>query len=75
MNIETMVVGTGLILVGLYDTYFATNENELPYVGWIGEIFMLSGGALLVGQSRSENNLLEAVENVATSMITVKGMR
>ena len=75
MNIETMVIGSGLIAIGLYDTYFATNDNELPYVGWIGEIFMLSGGALLVGQSRSENNLLEAVENVATSMITVKGMR
>ena len=75
MNIETMVIGSGLIAIGLYDTYFATAENELPYVGWIGEIFMLSGGALLVGQSRSENNLLEAVENVATSMITVKGMR
>ena len=75
MNVETLLIGTTMISFGLYDTYFATNENELPHIGWIGEVFMLSGGALLVGQARSENNLLEAVENVATSMITVKGMK
>lgn len=75
MNVETMVIGTGLIAIGLYDTYFATPENEIPYVGWIGEVFMLSGGALLVGHARDGENLPEAVTNVVQSMITVKGMK
>ena len=75
MNIETMVIGSGLIAIGLYDTYFATSENELPYVGWIGEIFMLSGGALLVGHARDGENLTEAIESTVKNMITVKGMR
>lgn len=75
MNIETMVIGSGLIAIGLYDTYFATAENEVPYVGWIGEIFMLSGGALLVGHARNGEGIVEATENVIKSMITVKGMQ
>jgi hypothetical protein len=75
MNIETMVIGSGLIAIGLYDTYFATPENEIPYIGWIGEIFMLSGGALLVGHARDGENPAEAMSSVVQSMITVKGMK
>ena len=75
MNIETMVLGTGLIAIGLYDTYFATAENEVPYVGWIGEIFMLSGGALLVGHARDGENPTEAITSTIQNMITVKGMK
>lgn len=75
MNIETMAIGSGLIAIGLYDTYIATPENELPYVGWIGEIFMLSGGALLVGHARDGEGILEATENVARSMVFIRGMK
>lgn len=75
MNIETMVIGTGLIAIGLYDTYFATPENEIPYVGWIGEVFMLSGGSLLVGHARNGENPIEAIESTIQNMITVKGMK
>ena len=75
MNIETMAIGSGLIAIGLYDTYFATPENEIPYVGWIGEIFMLSGGALLVGHARDDESPVEAIESTIQNMITVKGMK
>lgn len=69
MNAETMVIGTTLIALGVYDTYFDMTCFPIP----ISEIFLLSGGALLVNQARNDANFPEAMENVAKSMVYVKG--
>ena len=66
MNNETMIAGTALIAAGLYDTYFGSP-------GWISEIFLLSGGALLIDHAYNDENLPEAIQNVTMSMVHVKG--
>ena len=73
MDRTTMAAGTLLIAAGLYDTYFESPESPMPYGGVISEIFLLSGGALLIYHARNGATLPEAIENVARSMINVKG--
>lgn len=73
MNTETMALGTLLLAVGVYDTYFDSPEHPMPYSKYVSEIFLLLGGALLIHQARIDSDLPKALENVTTSLVHVSG--
>ena len=69
MNTETMVLGTGLIFLGLYNTYFVSSDNP---VGYINEIVLLSTGAIVVDHAHNDESLLETAESVIKNMVSIE---
>jgi len=70
MNIETMVLGTALIAVGLYNTYFVPSEKD-----FMSEIFLLSTGAIIVDYANNDTNVVDAAQNIGKRMVGIKGMK
>ena len=71
MNNETMVLGTGIILLGLYNTYVVPADAP---VGNVNKIVLLSTGALVIGHARDGDSLFQTIENVAKGMVSVNGV-
>lgn len=71
MNSETMMLGTGMIILGLYNTYFTSSDHP---VGFVNEIVLLSTGALVIDHAQNDETLFQAIGSIANGMISIKGV-
>lgn len=70
MNNETMVLGTGLLLLGLYNTYFVPSDSP---IGYVNKIVLLSTGAIVVEHANNDETPYQTIESVAKNMVGIQG--